>query len=195
MLPDYKGNARVYISLSQKKSMDLKSVIREIPDYPKKGILFYDVTTLFKNAEANKFAADELVRHSNDRKIDLVCGIESRGFILGGLLAHKLGVGFVPMRKKGKLPAETISETYEKEYGPDTLEIHKDAVTAGQNVLIADDLLATGGTAKASAKLVERLGGKVAGFAFIVELTFLPGRKTLAGYDVFSLVKYDSEKA
>ncbi len=174
--------------------MNLKSVIREIPDYPKKGILFYDVTTLFKNAEANNFVVDETVKHCNGRKIDLVAGIESRGFILGGLIAHKLGVGFVPIRKKGKLPAKTISETYEKEYGPDVLEMHKDSIVPGQKVLIVDDLLATGGTAKASAKLVERLGGKVAGFAFIIELTFLPGRKTLEGYNVFSIVKYGSEK-
>ncbi|MBU4245448.1 MAG: adenine phosphoribosyltransferase [Nanoarchaeota archaeon] len=174
--------------------MNLKSVIREIPDYPKKGILFFDVTTLFKNAEANKYVVDEIVKHCNGQKIDLVAGIESRGFILGGLIAHKLGVGFVPVRKKGKLPAETISETYEKEYGPDTLEMHKDAIIPGQKVLIVDDLLATGGTAKASAALIERLGGKVAGFTFIIELTFLPGRKTLDGYTVFSLVKYDSEK-
>lgn len=175
--------------------MNLKSVIREIPDYPKRGILFFDVTTLFKNAEANKFVVDETVKHCNGQKIDLVAGIESRGFILGGLIAHKLGVGFVPVRKKGKLPAKTISETYEKEYGPDTLEIHKDSVISGQRVLIVDDLLATGGTAKASAKLIERLGGKVAGFAFIIELTFLPGRKTLERYDVFSIVTYGSEKA
>lgn len=173
--------------------MNLKSVIREIADYPKKGILFYDVTTLFKNAEANKFVVEEIVKHANGKKIDLVAGIESRGFILGGIIAGKLGVGFVPVRKKGKLPAATISETYEKEYGPDTLEIHKDAVKVGQRVLIVDDLLATGGTAKASAKLIERLGGKIAGLAFIVELTFLPGRKTLEGYEVFSLVEYDHE--
>ncbi len=173
--------------------MNIKSVIREIPDYPKKGILFYDVTTIFKNAEANKFVVDETVKHCNSQKIDLVAGIESRGFILGGLIAHKLGVGFVPIRKKGKLPAETISETYEKEYGPDTLEMHKDSVLPGQRVLIVDDLLATGGTAKASTKLIERLRGKVAGLAFIIELTFLPGRKTLEAYDVFSLVKYDRE--
>ncbi len=173
--------------------MDLKSVIREIPDYPKKGILFYDVTTLFKSAEANKFAVDEFVKRCDGKKIDVVAGIESRGFILGGIIAGNLGVGFVPIRKKGKLPAETISEAYEKEYGPDTLEIHKDAIKQGQKVLIVDDLLATGGTAKASAKLVERLGGKVTGFAFIVELTFLPGRKTLEGYDVYSLVEYEHE--
>ncbi|MCK4555163.1 MAG: adenine phosphoribosyltransferase [Candidatus Aenigmarchaeota archaeon] len=173
--------------------MDLKSVIREIPNYPKEGILFYDVTTLFKNAEANRFVVDETVKHCNGQKIDLVAGIESRGFILGGLIADKLGVGFVPIRKKGKLPAEVISETYEKEYGPDTLELHKDAVEQGQRVLIVDDLLATGGTAKASAKLIERLGGEVAGFAFIVELSFLPGRKALEGYKVFSLVEYASE--
>lgn len=173
--------------------MELKTVIREIPDYPKKGILFYDVTTLFKSAEANRFAVDELVKRCNGKKIDVVAGIESRGFILGGIIAGKLGVGFVPIRKKGKLPAAVISETYEKEYGPDTLEIHKDAIKPGQKVLIVDDLLATGGTAKASAKLVERLGGKVVGFAFIVELTFLPGRKTLEGYDVSSLVEYAHE--
>lgn len=173
--------------------IDLKSVIREIPDYPKKGILFYDVTTLFKDPKANSFVADEIVRRCDGKKIDVVAGIESRGFILGGIIAGRLGVGFVPVRKRGKLPSATISETYEKEYGPDTLEIHKDAITPGQNVLIIDDLLATGGTAKASAKLIERLGGKVSGFAFIVELTFLPGRKTLEGYEISSLVSYDHE--
>ena len=175
--------------------MDLKSVIREIPNYPKEGILFYDVTTLFKDAEANRFVVEKTIEHCNGQKIDLVAGIESRGFILGGLIADKLGVGFVPIRKKGKLPAEVISETYEKEYGPDSLELHKDAVTQGQRVLIVDDLLATGGTAKASARLIERLGGEVAGFAFIINLSFLSGMKTLEGYKVFSLVDYDSEKA
>ncbi len=173
--------------------MDLKSVIREIPDYPKKGILFYDVTTLFKSAEANKYAVDEIVKRCNGKKIDIVAGIESRGFILGGSIAGRLGVGFVPVRKKGKLPAATISETYEKEYGPDALEIHKDAVRPGQKVLIVDDLLATGGTAKASARLIERLGGKVMGFAFIIALTFLQGRKALEGYEVSSLVEYNHE--
>ena len=157
--------------------MDLKSVIREIPNYPKEGILFYDVTTLFKDAKANRFVVEKTIEHCNGQKIDLVAGIESRGFILGGLIADKLGVGFVPIRKKGKLPAEVISETYEKEYGPDTLELHKDAVEQGQRVLIVDDLLATGGTAKASARLIERLGGEVAGFAFIINLSFLSGLK------------------
>ncbi len=175
--------------------MDLKSVIREIPNYPKEGILFYDVTTLFKDAKANRFVVEKTIEHCNGQKIDLVAGIESRGFILGGLIADKLGVGFVPIRKKGKLPAEVISETYEKEYGPDLLELHKDAVEQGQRVLIVDDLLATGGTAKASAKLIERLGGEVAGFAFIINLSFLPGMKVLEGYKVFSLVDYESEKA
>ena len=175
--------------------MDLKSVIREIPNYPKEGILFYDVTTLFKDAKANRFVVEKTIEHCNGQKIDLVAGIESRGFILGGLIADKLGVGFVPIRKKGKLPAEVISETYEKEYGPDTLELHKDAVEQGQRVLIVDDLLATGGTAKASAKLIERLGGEVAGFAFIINLSFLPGMKVLEGYKVFSLVDYESEEA
>ena len=175
--------------------MDLKSVIREIPNYPKEGILFYDVTTLFKDAKANRFVVEKTIEHCNGQKIDLVAGIESRGFILGGLIADKLGVGFVPIRKKGKLPAEVISETYEKEYGPDTLELHKDAVEQGQRVLIVDDLLATGGTAKASARLVERLGGEVAGFAFIINLSFLPGMKVLEGYKVFSLVDYESEEA
>ena len=175
--------------------MDLKSVIREIPNYPKEGILFYDVTTLFKDAKANRFVVEKTIEHCNGQKIDLVAGIESRGFILGGLIADKLGVGFVPIRKKGKLPAEVISETYEKEYGPDTLELHKDAVEQGQRVLIVDDLLATGGTAKASAKLIERLGGEVTGFAFIINLSFLPGMKVLEGYKVFSLVDYESEEA
>jgi adenine phosphoribosyltransferase len=172
---------------------DLKNVIRCVPDFPKKGINFIDITTLVKDSAATKKTAQMLFDFVKDKKIDKVVGIESRGFIIGALLADKLNVGFVPVRKPGKLPAETIKETYELEYGTDTVEIHKDAITAGERVLIHDDLLATGGTAEAACKLVEKLGGEVVQVSFIVELSFLNGRDKLSKYDVKSLVVYDSE--
>ena len=171
--------------------MDLSSVIRAVPDFPLQGILFYDITTLLKHPAALRETIDRLAAQYQDKNIDLVAGMESRGFIFGVPLAYRLGVGFVPIRKPGKLPAEKISETYELEYGRNTLEIHLDAIEKGQKVLIVDDLLATGGTAKASCNLIEKLGGEVVGLAFIVELSFLRGREKLGGYDIFSAVQYD----
>jgi adenine phosphoribosyltransferase len=170
---------------------DLKSLIREVPDYPKAGILFYDLTTLLKDKEGFHTLIRRLCEHYNGKKIDLVAGIEARGFIFAPALAYALGAGFVPVRKPKKLPSKTVSVTYALEYGTDSLEVHLDAVQPGQLVLISDDLLATGGTAAAAVKLVRELGGEVAGTAFAVELTFLNGRSKLPGVDVFSLLKYD----
>ncbi len=170
---------------------DLKTLIREIPDYPKPGILFYDVTTLLKDGRGFHSLVDKLCDHYEGRKVDVVVGIEARGFIFGPALAYRLKAGFVPVRKPKKLPWKTASVTYQLEYGSDTLEIHEDAVSRGQHVLICDDLLATGGTASAAVSLVRKLGGEVAGAAFAVELNFLNGRSKLAGVDVFSLLKYD----
>jgi adenine phosphoribosyltransferase len=170
---------------------DLKKLIREVPDYPKPGILFYDLTTLLKDKQGFHRLVDRLCEHYNGHTIDIVAGIEARGFIFAPALAYRLGAGFVPVRKPKKLPAKTTSVTYALEYGTDTLEIHEDAVKPGDRVIICDDLLATGGTAAATAKLVQQLGGKVEGAAFAVELTFLNGRKKLPGFDVFSLIQYD----
>ena len=178
--------------MSTSAELELKQLIREVPDFPKPGILFYDITTLLKDASGLRAVIDRLVDQYRGRKIDTVIGIESRGFIFAPALAYHLGAGFVPVRKPKKLPAEVESYSYELEYGSDTLEIHKDAVQSGDNVLIVDDLLATGGTAQAVTQLVEKLGGNVAGLAVIVELEFLPGRAKLAGYDVFSQLKYQS---
>lgn len=178
--------------MSTDAELELKKLIREVPDFPKPGILFYDITTLLKDASGLRAVIDRLVDQYRGRKIDTVIGIESRGFIFAPALAYHLGAGFVPVRKPKKLPAEVESYSYELEYGSDTLEIHKDAVGPEHNVLIVDDLLATGGTAQAVTKLVEKLGGNVSGLAFIVELEFLPGREKLAGYDVYSLLKYAS---
>jgi adenine phosphoribosyltransferase len=171
---------------------DLKKIIREIPDFPKPGILFYDITTLLKDAAGFRAVIDRMTEPLPGQKVDAVLGIEARGFIFGPALAYHLGAGFVPVRKPKKLPAEVESWSYDLEYGQDTLEIHKDAIGAGHNVIIADDLLATGGTAEAVVKLVEKLGGNVAGLAFVVELEFLNGRNKLAGYDLYSLLKYQS---
>jgi adenine phosphoribosyltransferase len=169
----------------------LKQIIREVPDFPKPGILFYDITTLLKDAAGFKAVIDALQAHYRDTRVDLVLGIEARGFIFAPALAYALGAGFIPVRKPNKLPAKTVRETYQLEYGADSLEVHADAIQPGQNVLIVDDLLATGGTAAAVGRLVEKLGGKVAGFGFVVELDFLKGRDKLPGYDVFSLLHYD----
>jgi adenine phosphoribosyltransferase len=169
----------------------LKKLIREVPDFPKPGILFYDITTLLKDPTGLKGVIDALKEHYSKSRVDLVLGIEARGFIFAPALAYALGAGFIPVRKPKKLPAHTVREEYQLEYGTDCLEIHQDAIQAGQRVLIVDDLLATGGTAAAVARLVEKLGGKVAGLGFVVELDFLKGRDRLAGYDVFSLLKYD----
>jgi len=170
---------------------DLKKLIREVPDYPKPGILFYDLTTLLKDKQGFHTLIDRLCEHYKGHAIDVVAGIEARGFIFAPALAYRLGAGFVPVRKPKKLPAKTASISYLLEYGTDTLEIHEDAVKPGQRVIICDDLLATGGTASATAKLVQKLGGSVEGAAFAVELTFLNGRSKLNGVDVFSLIQYD----
>jgi adenine phosphoribosyltransferase len=171
---------------------NLKKMIREVPDFPKAGINFYDITTLLKEPEGLRLTVDALSSQFRDEKVDVVLGIEARGFIFAPALAYHLNAGFVPVRKPKKLPAETAKISYALEYGEDTLEIHRDAVSEGQRVLIADDLLATGGTARAAVDLVESLGGVVAGLVFVVELEFLPGRAKLAGYDVRSLIKYQS---
>jgi len=170
---------------------DLKKMIREIPDYPKPGILFYDLTTLLQDPKGFHALVDRLCEHYNGKKVDVVAGIEARGFIFGPALAYRMGAGFVPVRKPKKLPWKTASVTYQLEYGSDALEVHQDAVQPGQRVLICDDLLATGGTAAAAVKLVKQLGGDVAGAAFAVELSFLSGRTKLPGVDVFALLKYD----
>jgi adenine phosphoribosyltransferase len=171
---------------------ELKSLIREVPDFPKPGINFYDITTLLKHPQGLRRTVDALATEYEGEKVDTVIGIEARGFIFAPALAYHLGAGFVPVRKPRKLPAECVSVSYDLEYGQDTLEIHRDAVGQGHRVLIADDLLATGGTARAVIDLVEGLGGEVAGLVFVVELEFLPGRKKLDGYDVRSLIKYQS---
>jgi adenine phosphoribosyltransferase len=170
---------------------DLKSLIREVPDFPKPGILFYDITTLLKDSQGFHGVIDGLKDHYRDTKVDTVLGIEARGFIFAPALAYALGAGFVPVRKPKKLPAECVRITYDLEYGTDTLEMHKDAVGKGHRVLIVDDLLATGGTASAAARMVQDAGGTVVGLGFVIELTFLGGRQRLDGHDVFSLLQYD----
>ena len=170
---------------------DLRTLIREIPDHPKPGILFYDLTTLLKDKKGFHALVDHLCAHYEGKHVDIVTGIEARGFIFAPALAYRLGAGFVPVRKPKKLPWKTASVTYQLEYGADSLEIHKDAVTPGQRVLLCDDLLATGGTAAATIELIRELGGEIVGAAFAVELSFLNGRDKLHGVDVFSLLKYD----
>lgn len=170
--------------------MDLKEKIRVIEDFPKKGISFKDVTTLAQDGEAFKYTIDCFVEYLKDKNIDVVVGPEARGFLFGAPVASGLGVGFVPVRKQGKLPADTIQVEYELEYGTDILEIHKDGIKPGQRVAIVDDLLATGGTISAVAKLVELVGGQVVSMDFVIELTELNGREKLGNYDIFSLVKY-----
>jgi adenine phosphoribosyltransferase len=169
----------------------LKKLIREVPDFPKQGILFYDITTLLKDKLGFARLIDALSEHYIGKEIDLVLGMEARGFIFGPALAYRLNAGFVPVRKPGKLPAETEKVSYDLEYGSNSLEMHKDAITKGQRVLIVDDLLATGGTAVATAQLASGLGAQIAGLAFVVELDFLRGREKLAKYDVFSLLHYE----
>ena len=172
------------------KKPNLKDAIRDIPDFPKPGILFKDITTLLKDKAAFKTAVNKLADKYKGKKIDLVVAVEARGFILGGAVAHKLGAGFVPVRKKGKLPWKTNSVTYDLEYGTDTLEMHQDAIRPGDKVLIIDDLLATGGTVKAVTDLVAKFKGKIVGIAFLIELKFLNGKDKLKGYPLFSLIKY-----
>lgn len=169
---------------------DLKRFIRSIPDFPKQGILFRDITPLIGDGYAFRETIDALVEHYRDKEIDKIVSAEARGFIFSGVLAYVLDAGVVPVRKPGKLPYKTISEDYELEYGKNTFEIHRDAVKRGERVLVFDDLLATGGTASAICRLVERLGGEVMGTAFLVELESLGGRKKLKGYDIYTLIKY-----
>ncbi|WP_243290665.1 adenine phosphoribosyltransferase [Bacillus sp. FJAT-47783] len=170
--------------------MDLKQFVTIVPDFPKEGIQFKDITTLMDNGDAYKYATDEIVNYAREKEIDIVVGPEARGFIIGCPVAYALGVGFAPVRKEGKLPRETIKVEYGLEYGKDALTIHKDAIKPGQRVLITDDLLATGGTIEATIKLVEQLGGVVAGIAFLIELSYLDGRDKLKGYDILTLMKY-----
>ena len=169
---------------------ELRAKIRDIKDFPTEGILFKDITTLLKDGPAWASVIDMLAARYHTALVDVVVGVESRGFIFGGALAHQLKAGFVPVRKRGKLPARTIEEEYELEYGRDILAIHEDAVQRGQRVLIVDDLLATGGTMAATVRLVERLGGKIVGAAFLIELSFLGGRAKLAGHEVHSVITY-----
>ena len=184
--------AYLYSSFHTEEIMDnLKRMIRTVPDFPKPGIQFYDITTLLKDPYGLRTTIDRLTEMFDDRNIDRVIGIEARGFIFAPALAYRLGAGFVPVRKPRKLPAEILSISYELEYGEDTLEIHTDAIGDGSRVIIADDLLATGGTARAVVDLVERLGGTVAGLAFVVELSFLNGRERLKGHKIASLLQYD----
>jgi adenine phosphoribosyltransferase len=170
---------------------NLKTLIREIPDFPRPGILFYDITTLLKDPSGLRGVIDGLKNHYRDARVDAVLGIEARGFIFAPALAYALGAGFIPVRKPKKLPAEIARVTYDLEYGSDSLEIHLDAISEGKRILIVDDLLATGGTAAAAARMVEQLGGVIAGAGFVVELTFLNGRQRLNGHDVFSLIQFD----
>ena len=168
----------------------LKSKIRSVPDFPKAGINFFDITTLLRDKDGFRLTIEALAKPFEGENIDVVVGVESRGFILGGAVADRLGTGFAPVRKKGKLPSETVQETYDLEYGTDCLEIHSDAVEKGQKVLIVDDVLATGGTAAATIKLIRRLGGDVRSLAFLIELEFLKGRAKLGNEKVFSVLKY-----
>ena len=168
----------------------LKELIRDIPDFPKEGIIFKDITPVLQSPAGLKEVVDKFSDHYANQKIDVIVGAEARGFLFGPAVAINIGAGFVPVRKPGKLPYETASKTYDLEYGTDTLEIHKDAVKAGDNVLMMDDLLATGGTMVASCELVESLGGKITGCAFLIELGFLNGKEKLSQYDIFSLIQY-----
>jgi adenine phosphoribosyltransferase len=170
--------------------MDLKQYVTIVPDFPKPGIMFKDITTLMDKGDAYKYATDQIVQYAREKKIDIVVGPEARGFIIGCPVAYALGVGFAPVRKEGKLPREVVRVEYGLEYGKDVLTMHKDAIKPGQRVLITDDLLATGGTIEATIKLVEQLGGVVAGIAFLIELTYLEGRKKLEGYDILALMQF-----
>lgn len=171
--------------------IDLKTKIRDIPDFPKPGIVFKDITPLLKDGVALAQCIDQLVEHYRGQKIDYIAASESRGFIFGAMVAQKLGCGLIPIRKPNKLPFKTIREDYKLEYGTDGLEIHTDAIAPGDKVLLVDDLLATGGTALASARLIERLGGDLISIAFVIELGFLNGRSKLQNYEIFSLINYN----
>ena len=171
--------------------IDLKEKIRNIPDFPVKGIQFKDITTLLKDREAFKYSIDEITKYCSKYQIDYIAGIEARGFIIGAPVAYQLGVGFLPIRKPEKLPSEVERVSYQLEYGESILEMHKDAINYGDNVMVVDDLLATGGTTAAVFKLIKKLGGRVIGASFVIELKFLNPRKKLEGYHIFSLVQYD----
>ena len=173
--------------------MDLKATIRSIHDWPIKGVIFRDITTLMQDPDAFREACDRFVDRYKDMNVDKIVGIDARGFVFGAVLAYRLGIGFIPVRKKGKLPCETIQETYSLEYGEDTLEIHADAIAPGERVVIVDDLIATGGTVGATVKLVKKLEAELLECAFIVELPDLGGRKQIPGVDIFSLVEFDGE--
>ena len=176
--------------ISTNEKIDLSKKIRDIPDFPKPGIVFKDITTLLKDPKAFKQSVDQIAEHFKDQKIDAIVAIESRGFIFGAALAYKLGTSLIPVRKKGKLPAETISFEYSLEYGTDTLEIHKDAISKGDNILLIDDLLATGGTIQAVENMLEELAANIIGIAFVIELTFLNGIEKIKNKNVVSLIKY-----
>ncbi|MEP0827472.1 MAG: adenine phosphoribosyltransferase [bacterium] len=173
--------------------MDLKAAIRSIPDFPRKGIVFRDITTLIIEPKTFKSALDLMEKFCRDKKADKIVAIESRGFIFGGALSDRLGVGFIPVRKKGKLPAKTVTQEYELEYGTDIIEMHADAVKPGEKVIVIDDLVATGGTLEAACKMIEKVGGEVAGIAVLIDLAFIPWRKRLGKYDILTLIQYDSE--
>jgi adenine phosphoribosyltransferase len=170
---------------------DLRELIRSIPDFPKQGILFRDITTLLKDSGGFKQAVDTMASRYKDAKIDKIVCIEARGFLLGGALAYKLGCGVIPVRKPGKLPSQTVKQTYELEYGSDAVEVHADAIKPGERVLVVDDLLATGGTARAAVDLVEKLGGEIVSCAFLIELADLNGRNLLDNHDIYSVITYD----
>ena len=179
--------------MSDLNMIDLKETVRSIPDFPKKGVLFFDITTLLSNPDAFRQSLDRMQEFCSKRKVDKIIGIESRGFIFGGALADRLKVGFIPIRKAGKLPGETLSESYDLEYGSAAIEIHADGISSGESVIIVDDLIATGGTLEATCRLIEKVGAKVAGIAVLIELAFLPWREKLDKYDILSLISYDSE--
>lgn len=176
------------------EKIDLKSKIRSIPHFPKHGVLFRDITTLLNDSRCFRYAVNGMIEHFRDERIDKVVSAESRGFIFGSVIAHELNAGFVPLRKPGKLPHETVREEYDTEYSKDALEMHRDAIKKGENVLVVDDLLATGGTTEAAVRLVEKLGGNVVGIAILIELGFLKGRERLKDYEIFTLVDYETEE-
>jgi adenine phosphoribosyltransferase len=175
---------------NNKSLIDLKSRIRDIPDFPEKGVLFRDVTTLLQDPAAFRQVIDQMTEHFRGSNATHICAVEARGYIFGAPLAYNLDLGFIPVRKPGKLPYDTISQAYELEYGKNVLELHRDAVGPGDRVLVIDDLIATGGSSRATAQLIEKLGAEVAGFGFVIELGFLKGREALEGYEVYSLLQY-----
>lgn len=186
-----KGTQRAMAGSSETLQADLRGRIRQVPDFPKPGILFYDITSLLRDRDGFRLAIDAMTQPFRSAPVDVVVAIESRGFILGAAVADRLNVGFVPVRKPGKLPSRSVRVTYDLEYGSDTLEMHEDGVQAGQRVLIVDDVLATGGTAKAATELVKRVGGTVHAVAFLIELRFLDGRARLPGETIFAALGYD----